>query len=370
MYNHRHIQEGLRILQRRINVAYDGVKQHSGTPEEICAQIVKNCWNNVFFQVSNGHFNVFYMRDFGMCVEALLKLGYRKEVLKTLQYALVVYSRDKKVSTTISQDHTGFDVFSYAPDTLAFLLYSLQLAKADDLLDVYRPFLKQEVQRYYDAVVDPGTGLVRRDKDFSSIKDNAKRKSCCYDNVCAAVVAREAKKLKLLDKGHPFLKVNYKKLIKETFWFGGFFKDTVESHYISGDANVFPFWFGLFTEKTMVKKSIAAIQRAKLDVPLPLKYTNFVPHNFIFPLSLLASNYEGTSVWAHLGLCYIDVVAKVDKKLAQHYVEQYRKRIEVHKNFLEIYNPDGTVYKTLFYHSDEGMLWAAKWLALQLSQKE
>jgi hypothetical protein len=34
-----------------------------------------------------------------------------------------------------------------------------------------------------------------------------------------------------------------------------------------------------------------------------------------------------------------------------------------HRTFLEVYNSDGTVYKTPFYVADEGMLWCSVWLA-------
>ncbi len=361
MYNSLHLREGIRMLHRRLIVAMHGIKQYSGNGEQICKQIIQNCWNGTFFQVSIGHFPVFYMRDFGMCVEALLKLGYKKEVEKTLQFALVVYSRENKISTTISQKGNGFDVFSYAPDSLAFLLRSLRIAKATELVEIYKLFLEQQIQFFYDNVIVKKTGLVRKDKYFSSIKDHAKRQSCCYDNCCAAIIAREAV---LLQLENPFQKYNYKEIIKKTFWTGKYFRDSVENEYVAGDANVFPYWFGIFTEKAMMKKSITAMQKEKLDQPFPLKYTNFVPKQFIFPLSLLTSNYEGTSIWAHLGLCYIDVAAKVNKNVAKKYVEQYRKQIEQHKNFLELYDFDGKPYKTPFYYTDAGMLWAVKWRAL------
>jgi len=349
------------MLQRRISIKNEGIKQYEGDAEEICKSIVNDCWNNVFFQVSSGHFSLFYMRDFSMCVEALIKLGYKKEVLKTLHYALVVYSRDKHTSTTISQDHKGFNVFSYAPDTLAFLLYSLRIADAKDLIEIYKPFLEAEIDYFYDIIIDKETGLIRSDKVFSSIKDNSKRRSSCYDNCCAAVISREASNLKL---HNPLKQYNYEELIKQTFWTGEYFKDTKETNYVCGDANTFPYWFKLFIDKKMIKSSIKKIRENNLDKPFPLKYTSFIPKNFMFPLSLLANNYEGNTIWVHLGLCYIDVVAKVDKKLTKYYLEQYNKRIEAHKNFLELYDEHGKVYKTLFYHSDEGMLWASKWLVL------
>lgn len=356
-----HLREGLQMFQRRIAVAKSGTKKYTGDAAEICQQIVADCWNGTFFQVSTGHFSLFYMRDFGMCVDALLKLGYKKEVEKTLQFALTVYSREKKVSTTISREGKGFDVFTYAPDTLAFLLYSLRKANAKELVDVYKPFLEQQISHFFNTVVDSETGLVKKNKNFSSIKDHAKRSVSCYDSCCIAVVAREAQLLELL---HPFENYNYKKLLKDSFWIGSYFKDTLTHDYPSGDANIFPYWFKLFEEKAMIQKSIAAIQKEKLDQPFPLKYSGAVSDRFFFPLSLLAPNYEGNSVWPHLGLCFIEVVASVDKKLAKKYLQQYKLRIEEHQNFLELYDPAGKPYNTLFYYTDEGMVWASKWLVL------
>ena len=121
----------------------------------------------------------------------------------------------------------------------------------------------------------------------------------------------------------------------------------------------------IFTDKKMIQKSIAAIQKAKLDQPFPLKYTSFVPANFFFPLKLVAPNYEGNSIWMHLGLCYLDVVAAVDKKLAKKYLALYAQQVEEQQNFLELFSSNGSVYKTFFYHADERMLWAGKLLALK-----
>lgn len=359
-----HIKEGLHMLQRRLSVAKNGITPYHGTPEKICAQIVKDCWNGIFFQVSTGHFSLFYMRDFGMCVEALLKLGYKKEVEKTLQFALCVYSRENRVTTTITKTGKAFDVFSYAPDSLAFLLYSLRVSKNKELVEIYRPFLELHLSHFYNVVFDEENIVQKR--NFSSIKDHAKRKITCYDSCCVAVVAREADALGLQS---PFRDTfSYKKIqekIKKTFWTGDYFKESCSSGEITGDANTFPYWFGIFTEKTMIKKSIAAIQKEKLDQPFPLKYTSFVPSNFFFPLTLVAPNYEGNTIWMHLGLCYLDVVALVDKKLAKKYVLEYQKQIELCKNFLELYESNGQPYKSFFYYSDAGMIWSSKWLLLK-----
>lgn len=360
------LYQGFHMFQRRITVALHGIPQYKGNPNAICQQIIKDCWNGTFFQVSTGHFSLFYMRDFGMCVDALLKLGYKKEVQKTLQFALNCYSREKRITTTISKNGKCFDVFSYAPDSLAFLLYSLRLSKNKELVEIYKPFLELQISHFYNTVVDEETSLVQKNRDFSSIKDHAKRSVSCYDSCCIAVVAREAA---LLGLKNLFVDIfSYKKIqekVKKTFWTGDYFVESEASKAITGDANVFPYWFGIFTDKRMIKKSIAALQKQKLDHPFPLKYTSFVPKNFFFPLTLVASNYEGNSIWMHLGLCYIDVVAFVDKNLAKKYVQEYKKQIERHKNFLELYNPNVLPYKSFFYYTDAGMLWCSKWLILK-----
>lgn len=365
MFNHHHLCEALRMFQRRIKIKRKGWKHYAGNPENICKQIVKDCWNGTFFQVSTGHFSLFYIRDFGMCVESLITQGYKKEVEKTLQFALCVYSRENKVTTTITKDGKAFDVFSYAPDSLAFLLYSLRISKNRELVEIYRPFLELQISHFYNTVVDEETRLVQEGRNFSSIKDHAKRSVSCYDSCCIAVVAREAE---ILGLTHPFTTLPFKQIksaIKKNFWTGSYFKDTTLNNYPSGDANTFPYWFGIFTEKAMIQKSINTIQKEKLDKPFPLKYTSSIPRNFFFPLTIVAPNYEGNSIWMHLGLCYLDVVASVDKKLAKKYMQEYKRQIEKHENFLELFTADGSVYKTLFYHADEGMVWASKILSLQ-----
>jgi GH15 family glucan-1,4-alpha-glucosidase len=87
------VSESARMVLRRIRVSLKGVKQYSGNSEQICEQIIKDCYTKEknYFMVSQGHFCEFYARDFGWCSEALLDLGYEQEVLNTLDYALGVF---------------------------------------------------------------------------------------------------------------------------------------------------------------------------------------------------------------------------------------------------------------------------------------
>ena len=63
----------------------------------------------------------------------------------------------------------------------------------------------------------------------------------------------------------------------------------------------------------------------------------------------------------------IDVVKKIGREKG--YVDQYIKNVEKYKNYLEVFNPDGTPYKTLFYYADEAMLWSANLLDSMKNRK-
>jgi hypothetical protein len=396
------LKESIYMLRRRLK-GDKAIHKYAGNAEFICHQIVDMCFNGIFFQVSQGHFNNFYIRDFGMCIKALIKLGYKEEVYRTLTYAMSNYSDYNKITTTITpkipineemeklkevdyhdiafsrnEDNECKDFFSIAPDSLAFLLYSLRIAKQNKivgLIEAYKPFLEREIKRYYDTIVIKSgekRGLVKKGY-FSSMKDHAIRNSSCYDNCMLAMISKEADKLKLKN---PFKRFNYKKLILKHFWNDKkkYFKDDLNNNMPTGDANVFPFWCEIFEVKGknkknmgMLKQAIKAIQKNKLDKPFPLKYSNKTQSrygNFLFFPSLFARNYESNSIWMHLGLCYLDVVSKVDKKLLRKYLSSYKKQIEKHHNFLEVYDEKGKPYKSMFYLCDDSMIWASKYLEL------
>ncbi len=417
------LNESLSMFKRRLK-GISAIKRYSGSPEQICKQIINGCYNGTYFQTSAGHFSNFYIRDFGMCVEALLKLGYKKEVYNTLSYALSCYAKHGTVTTTIKSNGACKDFFNIGPDSLAFLLFSLRVSKADALVSGYKEFLEKEIVRYYVTIVNKNTGLARKGY-FSSIKDHAIRNSSCYDNCMLAMIAREATLLKLSNE---FNKHNYKKLILDRFWnkekgyvknhrsetcsmlrivqqqqgvfdaqnsakpavfehtefhlttnprFAEFccFKDDLDNDIPTGDANVFPYWCRIFDEKQkqkksadekeMLIKSINAIQKNSLDKPFPLKYWNSKKYgHFLFFPSLFAKHYETNTVWIHLGLCYLDVIARYDRKLLKTYLSEYTKLIKEYNNFMEVYTEDGKPYNSLFYLSDESMIWCAKYLYL------
>jgi len=361
--------------------SHASIHNYIGSSQDICKQIIDKCWNGTYFQTSAGHFSAFYCRDFGMCAQSLINLGYEDQVKQTLTWALDIFSRHDKITTTITNDGEPIDVFSYGVDSLPFLLHALQIINDRALIEKYKPFLEKQTIFYFHTVFDKSKNLVKESGEFSSIKDNYVRKSSCYDNCMVGWLLSTLKKLKY---DAPFQsrqssqsrKINSTPLtaaymraqIKKNFWQGTFFKDDLYSDIASGDAQVFPFYTGLFNptkDKHMWILAKAAIEQQSLDVPFPLKYT--ATHDKgkeLFLPSILAPNYEGTAIWLHLGLCYLTVLTHVDKKVAEKYLSRYARHIQEHQNFLEVFDEHANPYRTLFYQSDESMLWAAIYLDL------
>ncbi len=356
------VSEAMRMFLRSLRVRLEGWKNYSGNAGEICRAIISDCWNGRYFQTSSGHFCEFYCRDFSWCTKPLLTLGYGHKVKKTLDYALSIFSKHDKITTTISPKGMPFDAPVYGPDSLASVTRSLSLLNDKKLVLKHKEFLNREISKFFELVIEKNTGLVKK-KHFSSIKDLAIRGGSCYDNVMVAMLKNDLGKLKVLD--NPFKEYNLKKIIKEYFWTGEYFLDSLSSKKrVSGDANVFPFWSGVFDSKKMLKKAVASMCEANLDKSFPLRYTFHKSKEKLVSQSTLVPNYEGNTIWAHLGMLYLTLLKKADKNSFEEHLQTYTDLVEGHKTFFEVYTPEGKVYKTLFYYADEGMLWASIFLEL------
>jgi len=361
------MKKGLGIFNRSIRVRFRDIKKYNGNVEQILKQCVNSCWNGNYFQASAGHFSCFYIRDFGISVQALLNLGYKDKVIKTLEFALDAYSRNNKITTTV-YNGSAVDFPYYTPESLAYLMHSIKLADAKELLFKHRFFFAKEIRKAFFNSFDVNTGLIKKNTYFSSMKDNALRSSSVYNNSMIAMLSTDIDYFGLYN---PFKSYNFKKIIKDNFWTGNYFLDDLSGlNYIAGDANVFPYWTGLFDSRKMIKLSFEAIQQDGLDKPFPLKYTKEKVGKYLLLNGILVPNYEGNTVWTNLGQCFIDVVKKVDKEKAREYIDQYVRNVEKYKNYFELYNPNGTPYKTLFYYSDVAMLWSANLLNSIEKQKK
>lgn len=360
-----HITEGIRIFRRRLRINTGGPKRYKGDSAEICKKILDDCYNKKkkYFQVSAGHFQVFYCRDFGWITKSLLELGYKNKVRSTLRYALTQFRKHGHIRTTINPQGVPFDFPMYAVDSIPYLVYSLSCLNDKKLVNEFKKFLESEIDYFFDEVVDIKRGMVRRDEFFSSMKDHSKRQSSCYDNSMLYLLQQGCNKLGLFN---PLKKYNYKKIIMKNFWVGDYFLDDISgAKYVAGDSNIFPFWTGAITDNTILKKVVSTLSKKGLDKPFPLCYTEGGKHRVDFVVvETLAKNYEGDVAWMHMGPLYVDIVGGVNKKLQNNYMRQYKKIIMKYGNFLEVFNKDGTPFKTFWYYSDESMSWCANYFNL------
>lgn len=356
-----HLHEGMKMLKRRWT--QKEFHHFAGDPRDICAQIVRKNWNGHYFQASIGHFDIFYMRDFGMSVEALQFMGYKEEINKTLEYVLTVYHHYNKITTTITKNHKPIDVFDYSCDSLPYLMHALRVTKSYYLLKKYTNFLNEQIEAYYKEVFDEKKEIIYQNKRFSSMKDGAQRKSSIYDNCMAAFLVKEIEALKDVNLRfvNPFNKWNYRKVIYDRFWVGNHFLDDISKHhYVAADANTIPYVLGIFNDIEMMRSSVNMIISLKLDSPVPCRYTKDpIKEKEQSLLSIVAPNYEGNTGWTNVGMLFLQVLEKSNRVLLKKYIDRYLELIERHHTFLEVFDPSGKPYESLFYKCDEGMLWSS-----------
>lgn len=354
-----YITKGTQILLSSLKNRYYH-KKYSGRAEEICRTIVKDCWNGTYFQTSATNFKEFWARDFGWCVQSLLKIGYKSEVHLTLRYALNRYKKYKKITTTINKGGKPYDIFIPAVDSLPWLIHSIHVSRFP--YHSFRNFLNKEIEKFVEQFLDQKTGLVKRNIHASSIKDFSIRESSCYDNCMVGLLAKDLREMKL---NNPLSKFNYPQLIKENFWNGLYFYDDLKKKdYVAGDANIFPFILGLCRDTEMLESALQTVQSEGLDQPLPLKYTSsregirFGWQEFFF------KNYESNSIWMHMGPLFIKLLREINTEKADEYKEKYREVIEQYSGYPEVLSSDGKPYSSLAYYTDFSMLWACNYLTL------
>ncbi|MBD3318961.1 hypothetical protein GF342_03560 [Candidatus Woesearchaeota archaeon] len=349
-----HAFEGLRMFTHSLRVRLRGFQQYNGTAEDICRAIVKDCWNGKYFQTSTGHFTQFWTRDFGWCVASLLRLGYRDQAIKTLQYALQSFTKAGKITTAITPGGRAFDFPTRAVDTLPWLVFALAQVQNAALTASYAPLIRSQLQELMSWL---DHGLVKNNLRLSSIKDHARRAPCCYDTCMLGMLSTQLTRLALQN---PLKHYSYRQLLEHHFWTGKGYRDHKGSKEHSGDANLFAVWTGLApkTHNTQVLRILETLSQ-----PFPLKYTLEQETHETINAARLAPNYQGNTIWAHLGMIYLDYLRREHTKQYTTVKKQYAALIETHKTFLELYAPDGKPFKSPLYITDEGMLWASLYLA-------
>lgn len=287
----------------------------------------------------------------------MIKLGHKKRVKQTLDWALDKFQKHGEITVAINRKGKPFNFPNkYAPDSVSYIFHVLALLNDKQLIKKYKPFLESEIKKYYEKVINSKTGLVKN-KHFSSMKDYSIRNSSCYDNIFTALLSKNLDKLKL--KNH-FKKFNYQKLLIKNFWNGKYFNDDLITHCLSTDANIYQFYYNLVPKKYK-SSTLKEIHKRNLNKPLSLMYSHKSAKFNFLPYHKIIGDWETNKAWAHIAPYYISILPKKQAKLE---LNKYITSINKYKTLFEVFNKDKP-HKTLFWHSDHGMIWIANFLYLK-----
>lgn len=377
--------------------------------DEVIASIHQERFNpDQIYLISGDHFTVFYPRSLGIFYHSLLDprtaldqtdWNNRQLIyLKSLSYALQAYKQSDRLSTTIApiapRSVALVNVYTTPSDTLYSLLYALQVLSSTDtitttypyqqgqlslnpstqniaqqLLEEHKSSLVRHLQNYQNHLIDPQTGLIKKDIYLSSTKDIVKRQSSFYDNVILWRTQQLAQELGLQqypDNYFPALKQK----ILDTYWLPdkGYFLDHLSPESLANSYYSSDWLIVLMTgflnpfnpqEQIYFQKPIEYIQRNALDYPFGLQYHADPRRHELHLIPRLSAEYASTTLWSNWGQEYIKLLtllaqATGDKNYldeAQNQLDRYAYNIKRYQGYPEVYNQNGDIYRDGLYKS-------------------
>lgn len=362
---------------------------------------------NHLLLTSGDHFSSLFVRNLGVFYYPTLDTQLpttedkwqRRQIcyLQTVAYALGVFARTNILTTTIvptgRSQATCVNFHSYPSDTLYGMLYAVaallgketarpyDYTKADPapndthdaaakLLKEYRNSLTRHYKTYRQIVFDEAAGLIRHDIRMSGAKDITMRENAFYDNVVFWKTTQLAMKLKLIPRDAKFLRELRARII-DSFWddTGGHFLEDLSAEsktkkYYSSD------WLIVLTtgflspmkksERQYFVRSVAYIQKHKIDQPFAIKYQQETRAHRQFPIVRLAvASYGGDSIWSFWGMEYIKVLLALYQSTnqksyldtANYHIDAYEKNMLRYGGYPEVYDAKGDLLETPFYRS-------------------
>jgi hypothetical protein len=355
----------LRAEYRQIvNRYFSGIERFEGNAREISQQVLDRLWYGDFYRTSLGHYNFFWMRDFGTVAESLTNLSHATRVHHTLRWALRHYRRGGRVKLCIDKNGNVFNAPGKPSiDALPWLLHSLYTSRYY-LNSEERAFLKDELTRYVEKFLTE-TGDIKKDARYAEMRD-----AVYYDRSAYAIslVGHLAYCVKALDlEGFPFDPSVYSDILINEYWTGDFFRADRSSTNFSSDSALMPFFLNVVQNKEMVNKTLDYIDRTGLNLPYPMKYgekpSKKLRYRFgMGPISM--PNYTETSLWTWHATYYLHLLIRNARPEYKKQYDQFSALIERHGTYPELTNPDGSWYNAPFYRADPGMVWAALFLEL------
>lgn len=393
---------------------------------EIAKEIHEKRFNpKNMYLISGDHFSVFYPRSLGIFFHTILDprtalsdedwLNRQKIYLKSLAYALNVFSQSDQLSTTIVPTTPTsvilMNIYSLPSDTLYSMLYafdqllgsnSLQTIypfnkqseyklstqdAAQSLLDEYRETLKRHYTTYRSYAFDEETQCIKKDVHLSGTKDIVKKQSGFYDNVIFWKTTEMSMKLGIIDTDKKWLQ-KLKEHIIATFWRenGVFIEDlsdeSIKEKWYSSDWLI-AYQTGFLDvqnndDRKYLVHAVEYILEKKIDLPFPIRYHNdFRPNRLYFPVNIAARGYGSTVIWSHWGTEFIKLLLALGKKeqnknylsISRRHIETYEYNIVRYRGYPEVYDSNGDFYTSLFYRSVRTTGWIISFEQTQLMSK-
>jgi hypothetical protein len=359
------IGAGINVAVRSFWRRLFGWKRYAGDAPAICRQVVDDCWTGEFFAGSCGHFRQFWTRDLAMCTPAFCRLGLRDKVVQSLEWGLARFEKAGRITTTIFNRRFPRDVYAFGSDSLPMLLFALRTSDATHLIDRHRTLLTREVDRYIRTVFDPELGMARPTGYFSGPRDCMTGRSTVFANTMIALL------LKMLDVdtrlANPLAGHDIVPLLVRQFWMGSYFRDSLCRDMPSGDANLWPFFYGIVTDLDMQRRAFATLEARGLTRPVPLRYfERRLPEAELRIPRTFTPNYQGDPSWTQLGPAYLSLLRTVDRPQMEAHRSTTADLIQRDRNYLELYTTEAEPYRgrARLYYADQGMIWAAMFLDL------
>ncbi len=339
-------------------------EQFDGDARQISQQVLDKLWEGDFYRTSLGHFDFFWMRDFGTVAGSLTKLGYEEKVHQTLSWALYHYQRAGEVTLCIDKaGHTFNAPAKRSVDALPWLLHSIVVSNYQ-MNKIERKYLERQLRGYCRGLLEPATGNLKSGIRYAELRDAVNYDRSAYAITLIARMASCVKKLKL--DGFPYTEAHYRDVLMNDYWNGHFFKADYVTNVWSSECGLMPFYLGIIDNKEMVYKTFDYIDKEKLAEPYPMQYCKQNDKfNFRFGMGKwLMPNYTGTSIWTWQGSWYLHLLQRYNHPDYDKHYAKFSELIERHGTYPEMVGPEGEWYRSPIYNGDPGMVWAAIFLEL------
>lgn len=355
-----------RVAGRQIRARYFGtLERFEGDARKVCEQVVAGTWNGTFFETSLGHYDYFWMRDFGTVAGSLTTIGQKQKVHQTLRWALKNYRKADHVTICIDRQGRAFNAPGrQSIDALPWLVHSLAISKYP-LTSADKSFLNRRIKVYCKKYLNLHSGHLKKRRLFNELRDAVHYDRSAYALALTGRLSIAARELGL---AFPYPPNRYAEELISHYWTGSYFRTDAETDDFSAECALMPFFLGVIKEKELAEATFDYILKSKLETPYPLKYSKGrLKFRYRFMMGpIVMPNYTGDTIWTWHATFYLHLLSQYGRSEYKKEYEKFAELIERHGNYPELVNPDGSWYYAPFYRADPGMVWAALFLDLPL----